>query len=101
MSARKPWMLCPSAHRYAKENGVVILCGNDARHVCDGERTPYFWEAVANIDGKRFPWLSYEPCCGSCGSDEEYGYPYTGDACCCTPDNELSERAAIASAGSK
>lgn len=83
---RTEWLLCPAAHAEAKRTGLVVACDAQSQrhHVCDGERTPYLWDA-RGPNGE--PFQSKEPCCSSCIGDYEGGYyaePGMDEACCCT-----------------
>lgn len=79
---RGPYLLCPAAHAEATARGLVIRCATNPHHVCNGERTAYLWTAR---DNKGESYMSTEPHCGSCESDDEYMETWRGEdeACCC------------------
>lgn len=88
------WMLCPAAHEEARSTGLVYRCEGRRNHVCNGERTPYLWDA-RGAQGK--PFKSEQPCCSSCMGDEEYDPATYGrgldEHCCCVHGQEWDERA--------
>jgi len=85
------WLLCPAAQEEAKASGIVFRCEGRRGHVCNGERTPYLWEAWdEDSSGARIIWNSEVPHCGSCLADEEEGFRSFGSSCCCSHATERS-----------
>ena len=84
-----PFMLCRERRKEAKRTGLVLDCVR-TRHACRGPRVAYRW--LARGDGGQ-SFISREPHCGSCLTDEEfYGGPGPDERCCCAHGIEFANR---------